>query len=180
MEAWAEASNHFKPSGSTKDYWCPSHPAKSHLLSDLIFPGTSSPGSNDTSRISSPIEVLVHAGKGAMDRMVPLPKITLLTLRKYYKTHRNPQWIFPALGHDGGKDAQCAKDPVSDSGVQGVLHWNVWALKNTFIRMFFVMLMQPTCWNIPIRHVQKSWAIKHYKAPWFICMWPLGLKPILL
>lgn len=41
--------------------------------------------------------VHIHAGKGALDRMVPLPKITLLTLRRYYKTHRNPQWIFPAF-----------------------------------------------------------------------------------
>jgi len=49
--------------------------------------------------------VHIHAGKGALDRMVPLPKITLLTLRTYYKTHRNPQWIFPSLGHNGGKNA---------------------------------------------------------------------------
>jgi len=65
--------------------------------------------------------VHIHAGKGALDRTVPLPKITLLALRTYYKTHRNPQWIFPALGRNGGKDAQFAKAPVSDSGVQGVL-----------------------------------------------------------
>jgi len=66
---------------------------------------------------------LVHVkkGKGALDRTVPLPKITLSALRKYYKTHRNPKWLFPALGHNGGKDAQFAKDHVSDSGVQGVL-----------------------------------------------------------
>ncbi|NOX35278.1 MAG: tyrosine-type recombinase/integrase [Deltaproteobacteria bacterium] len=30
--------------------------------------------------------VHIHGGKGALDRTVPLPKITLLTLRKYYKT----------------------------------------------------------------------------------------------
>ena len=35
--------------------------------------------------------VHIHAGKGALDRMVPLPKITLETLRKYYSTHRNPK-----------------------------------------------------------------------------------------
>jgi hypothetical protein len=41
--------------------------------------------------------------------------ITLLSLRTYYKTHHNPQWIFPALGHNRGKDAQFAKAHVSDS-----------------------------------------------------------------
>ena len=65
--------------------------------------------------------VHIHAGKGAQDRMVPLPPVTLSALRKYYGTHHNPQWIFPALERNGGKAAQFAKDHVSDSGVQGVL-----------------------------------------------------------
>jgi len=30
--------------------------------------------------------VHIHAGKGAQDRTIPLPKITLLALREYYKT----------------------------------------------------------------------------------------------
>jgi len=37
--------------------------------------------------------VHIHAGKGAMERMIPLPKITLLTLRKYYKTHPSQQFF---------------------------------------------------------------------------------------
>ena len=73
--------------------------------------------------------VHIHGGKGALDRTVPLPKITLLALRKYYKTHRNPKWIFPALGRNGGKDAQYAKNHVSDSGVQGVLRSTLKRLK---------------------------------------------------
>ena len=64
----------------------------------------------------------------------PPYKVTLSTLRKYYKTHRNPKWIFPALGHNGGKDAQFAKDYVSDSGVQGVL-------RSTFMPQCFHALM---------------------------------------
>ena len=39
--------------------------------------------------------VHVHRGKGAKDRLIPLPEPTLLVLRKYYKTHRNKEWIFP-------------------------------------------------------------------------------------
>jgi integrase len=63
--------------------------------------------------------VHIHAGKGAGSN------ITLTALRTYYKTHRNPQWIFPALGHNGGKDAQFAKAPVSDSAFRGFCkaHW---------------------------------------------------------
>ena len=38
----------------------------------------------------------VHRGKGAKDRYVPLPAATLVMLRKFWATHRNPVWIFPA------------------------------------------------------------------------------------
>jgi len=39
----------------------------------------------------------VHRGKGAKDRLIPLPEDTLLLLREYWKTHRNPTLIFPSL-----------------------------------------------------------------------------------
>ncbi len=103
--------------------------------------------------------VHIHAGKGALDRMVPLPKITLSTLRNYYKTHRNPKWIFPALGHNGGKNAQFSKSHVSDSGVQGVLQRTLNHLgfkkhihPHVFRHAYATHLLEA---NIPIRHVQK-------------------------
>ena len=112
--------------------------------------------------------VHIHQGKGALDRMVPLPKITLSTLRKYYKTHRNPQWLFPALGHNGGKQARFAKKHVSDSGVQG-------ALQRTLKRLGFKKHIHPHVFrhayathlleaNIPIRHVQKILGHKTLKS----------------
>ena len=41
--------------------------------------------------------MLVHIrdGKGGKDRMVPLPKRTLLALRCYWKTHRHERLLFP-------------------------------------------------------------------------------------
>ena len=41
--------------------------------------------------------MLVHVrdGKGGKDRMVPLPELTLLALRDYWKTHRHERLIFP-------------------------------------------------------------------------------------
>ena len=42
---------------------------------------------------------LIHVhGKGAKDRYVPLPNKTLQLLREFWKTHRNPVWLFPAPG----------------------------------------------------------------------------------
>lgn len=43
------------------------------------------------------MQVHVRDGKGGKDRMVPLTQITLLALRNYWKTHRHPRLIFPAL-----------------------------------------------------------------------------------
>lgn len=40
--------------------------------------------------------VHVHRGKGAKDRYIPLPTSTLMLLREYWKTHRNPRLLFPA------------------------------------------------------------------------------------
>jgi site-specific recombinase XerD len=60
----------------------------------------------------------VHRGKGAKDRYVPLPDDTLSLLRNYWVTHRNPTWLFPAIGRNG-KEAPGATEPMSRSSVQG-------------------------------------------------------------
>lgn len=43
----------------------------------------------------------IHRGKGNKDRYVPLPENLLPILRKFWVTHRNPKWIFPAPGRGG-------------------------------------------------------------------------------
>ncbi len=40
-------------------------------------------------------QVHVHLGKGRKDRFVFLPDVTLDVLRRYWATHRHPQFIFP-------------------------------------------------------------------------------------
>lgn len=62
----------------------------------------------------------VHRGKGAKDRYVPLPESTLHMLRQYWRTHRNPVWIFPFRGK-GGKKAPNADRPMDRSTVTGAL-----------------------------------------------------------
>lgn len=60
----------------------------------------------------------IHRGKGARDRYVPLPEATLAMLRDYWRTHRHPSLIFPAVGRGGNKAAR-AREPMSIDGVQG-------------------------------------------------------------
>jgi len=62
----------------------------------------------------------VHRGKGAKDRLVPLPHSTLATLREHWRTHRNPRLVFPALGRNG-QAAALATTPMAISSVQGAL-----------------------------------------------------------
>ena len=64
--------------------------------------------------------VHVHRGKGAKDRIVPLPQSTLSDLRQYWATHRNPVWIFPAEGRNHNL-APKADRPMTESSVQGVI-----------------------------------------------------------
>ena len=66
--------------------------------------------------------VLHIHGKGKQDRYVPLPAPILPRLRTYWRTHRSPEWMFPAptrrglahsLAHHGG--------PVTRSSLQSAL-----------------------------------------------------------
>jgi integrase/recombinase XerD len=60
----------------------------------------------------------IHRGKGAKDRMVPLPGSTLAVLRIHWKTHRHPKFIFPAIGR--GQSIPAAS-PMAISSVQGAM-----------------------------------------------------------
>ncbi len=59
----------------------------------------------------------VRCGKGAKDRYVPLPRQTLEGLRQYWKTHRNPVWLFPAPGRSG-VGMSTASTPMPRNSVQ--------------------------------------------------------------
>jgi site-specific recombinase XerD len=62
------------------------------------------------------MRVHVRLGKGRKDRYVALPSLTLITLRRYWKTHRHPSLLFPA-GLCIQKRYRATK-PMSRSGVQ--------------------------------------------------------------
>jgi site-specific recombinase XerD len=103
--------------------------------------------------------VHIRGGKGAGDRTVPLPPITRRALRAYYKTHKNPRWLFPAIGHNQWHLSGRAAKPVSKSAVQAVLRRTVERLGITkhvhphvFRHSYATHLLEA---NVPIHHVQK-------------------------
>jgi integrase/recombinase XerD len=61
--------------------------------------------------------VHVHCGKGAKDRLVPLPQKTLDILREHWQTHRNPKLLFPAEGRNH-KLAPTATTPMNEGSPQ--------------------------------------------------------------
>ena len=67
----------------------------------------------------------VHRGKGAKDRLVPLPPTTLCMLRQHWATHRNRHWLFPASGRgdvrQAGERASQASVPMPTGGAQEAL-----------------------------------------------------------
>ncbi len=61
--------------------------------------------------------VHVRHGKGGKDRYVPLPDSTLALLRGFWRTHRNPVWLFPAPER-GAVKMTVSTRPLHQSGVQ--------------------------------------------------------------
>lgn len=100
----------------------------------------------------------VRRGKGAKDRLIPVGESTLQVLRQYYMTHRNPVWLFPALGRTGS-GAAMADHPVSETTVQGALRRAVRlsgirkAVRSHVLRHSYATHMLEA--GVPVRHVQE-------------------------
>lgn len=58
--------------------------------------------------------VHIRRGKGAKDRMLPLPDLTLRALRTLWMKHRHPSWLFPNAR--GTTDTYCLAETHMDRG----------------------------------------------------------------
>lgn len=102
--------------------------------------------------------VHVRHGKGAKDRLVPVSDSVLGMLREYYRTHRNPLWLFPAMGRDG-KGASTATLPVSETTVHGALRRALVkagirkkVVAHTLRHSYATHMLEA---GVPVRHVQE-------------------------
>ncbi|MBK1674939.1 recombinase [Ectothiorhodospira shaposhnikovii] len=66
---------------------------------------------------ASRARVHVRDAKGNKDRLVPLPDVTLTVLRNFWRTHRNPVWLFPSR-QGGLRAAARATTPLDRGGIQ--------------------------------------------------------------
>lgn len=102
--------------------------------------------------------VMIDDAKAGTTRAIPLPESTLSILRTWWKTHRNPNWIFPAPGRSGQR-ASTSANPVSEPTVQGALRRTVKKLRiakhihaHTFRHSYATHLLEA---GVPIQHVQQ-------------------------
>ena len=76
---------------------------------------------------SQRMRIHVHRGKGAKDRLVPLPACTLDVLREYWKSHRHSTLLFPktdqkgVVNVTGSNKSNATRQTMHESTVQGAL-----------------------------------------------------------
>lgn len=68
-------------------------------------------------KLARPTVTIALCGKGAKDRYVPLPATILPLLEDCWRSHRNPQWLFPAVGR-GGVHGRENTNPVPRGSLQ--------------------------------------------------------------
>jgi integrase/recombinase XerD len=72
---------------------------------------------------SALMQVHIRDAKGGKDRLVPLPKRTLLALRYYWQTHRHPRYLFP--GKDGKPDSLIDKGGIQKALKRVIAECNI-------------------------------------------------------
>ena len=112
--------------------------------------------------------VHIRDSKGNRDRFVPLPQITLSVLRRFWKTHHNPELLFP--NRQGGlSGARSARTPLDRGGVQKTLHQVAIAcgLKKRSLPTAFATAMQPTWSSLGLTSwkCRRFWATTAFSPP---------------
>lgn len=107
---------------------------------------------------SQKMQIHVRQGKGNKDRFVNLPEVTLLALRTFWKTHRNPDLLFP--NQNGTPETiRKADTPMDREGAQQALRG---ALRDCGIKKrisihslrhsYAIHLVED---NVHLRHIQE-------------------------
>ena len=116
--------------------------------------------------------VHVHLGKGSQDRYVPLPDDLLPVLRDYWRTHRDPRWIFPTIDHKG---SQSTGRPLRRAGIQACINRVVkdlkWAKRgistHTLRHSYATHLLEG---NVNLRTIQKYLGHSSITRRWSTCI----------
>ena len=89
--------------------------------------------------------VHIRNAKGNKDRFVPLPETTLAVLRRFWRVHQNPIFLFP--NRKGGlRGSGSATTPLDRGGVQTTIRQVVdeCGIKKKYLHTLCATAMQPT------------------------------------
>ncbi len=70
---------------------------------------------------SARLLVHIQGSKGNKDRYISFPAPLLAPLREFWRTHRNPRWLFPARTKGTGFPVPHASRPMANESLQGAL-----------------------------------------------------------
>jgi site-specific recombinase XerD len=101
------------------------------------------------------MRIHIRNAKGNKDRLVPLPENSLRVLKKFWKVHKHPHFIFPSRKR-GVKNAHLVKQPLDRSGIQTAMKAvvNEIGIKKNFMPLFAPKLCNPFAggWDQPQAH----------------------------
>jgi integrase len=111
------------------------------------------------------MRVHIRNAKGNKDRLVPLPKKTLLVLREFWQVHHHPCLLFPSRKR-GVKNAHLVELPLDRSGIQSAMKAVVTQLgiKKKSPAIPCVTATPPICWKQgwTLSSCKRSWAMSRY------------------
>ena len=76
------------------------------------------------------IRITSRHAKGGHERLVPISQDLLLRLRRFWRWHANPQWLFPTAGRGWKSSGITLKQALHDSRkpVSDTAAWQAWKL----------------------------------------------------
>ena len=94
------------------------------------------------------MRVHIRDAKGNKDRFVPMPHKTLEVLRRFWRHHQHPTFIFPSRKR-GVKSCHLVNVPLDRGGIQVTLKKVVdgIGLKKKFPAILYATVMPPTFWR---------------------------------
>jgi len=94
------------------------------------------------------MRVHIRDAKGNKDRFVPMPHKTLEVLRRFWRHHQHPTFIFPSRKR-GVKNCHLVNVPLDRGGIQVTIKKVVdgIGLKKKFPAILYATVMPPTFWR---------------------------------
>lgn len=132
------------------------------------------------------MQVHVREGKGGKDRRVPLPSRTLAVMRRHWRSHRHPQWLFPGIGSakpmDRGGVQKAMKQVCRDCGINkrisphSLRHCYATHLLEARLDLRSLQVLSAMPASTPPPAIPSSPRSSRPLRPWLSMRWPISWR----